>query len=260
MLDVALRRLGGDLSPRDAALARELVHGSVRMGLFYDAVLDQYFTKSDPPPALRRALRLAAHQILSMDRIPPHAIGASTGSLLRWGGSARLVGVANAIVRRLLADVREHAEGADPQDRLPQRLLPRDRALRFGLPSAFVRHLSAAGEDVSDQRLASCSRCPPLATRSLAGHSIAADTPGILHQDGIWTWWSEPQAALRGPVAEGTAVVQDPAQYATVQMAGDLSGKRVLDLCAAPAAKPWPWPRAVPGWLPPTAPAADSTA
>ena len=131
------------------------------MGLFYDAVLDPYFTKSDPPPALRRALRLAAHQILGMDRIPPHAIGASTGALLRWSGQARLVGVANAIVRRLMGDVREHAEGANPQDRLPQRMLPRDRGHRFGLPSAFVRHLSAAGEDVSDQRLSMCSRCPP---------------------------------------------------------------------------------------------------
>ena len=78
MLDVALRRLGNNLEARDAALARELVHGSTRMGLFYDAVLDPYFTKSDPPPALRRALRMAAHQILGMDRIPPHAIGAST--------------------------------------------------------------------------------------------------------------------------------------------------------------------------------------
>ena len=59
----------------------------------------------------------------------------------------------------------------------------------------------------------------------------------MLHQDGIWTWWSEPPAAIRGPVKEGTAVVQDPAQYQTVQMAGDLRGKRVLDLCAAPGGK-----------------------
>ena len=145
--------------------------------------------------------------------------------------------MANAIVRRLLGDVRDHAEGADPQDRLPQGSLPRDRGLRFGLPSAFVRHLSAAGEDVSDQRLSLCSQCPPLATRSLGGHRVAADSDGVLHQDGVWTWWSDPQAAIRGPVSAGEAVVQDPAQYQTVQMAGDLNGKRVLDLCAAPGGK-----------------------
>lgn len=237
MLDVALRRHGADLDARDAALARELVHGTVRMGLFYDAVMANYLTRPDPPPALGRALRLAAHQILGMDRIPAHAVGASTGSLLRWGGAERLVGVANAIIRRLLADVRPDGEGLSPHQRLPQRLLPRDRALRFGLPSAFVRHLSAAGEDVGDARLEACTRCPPLATRSLAGCQVDPETPGILRQDGPWTWWSDPQAAIAGPVGSGQAVVQDPSQFASLALLGPVTNLRILDVCAAPGGK-----------------------
>lgn len=232
-LEEGLRRHGNELDGRDAALARELVHGALRFGLLYDAVMDRLLTRPDPPPALRRALRLAAHQILGMDRIPPHAVGASTGSLLRWAGSERLVGVANAVVRKLLSQLRE---GDAPWERLPPNLLPADRGKRFALPPAFVRHLRDAGEDVGDERLASCSLCPPLATRSAPGVTLEPQ-PGMLRQEGAWTWWSDPAAAISGPVAQGLAVVQDPSQAAAVALAGEVQGQVVLDCCAAPGGK-----------------------
>lgn len=228
-----LRRYCQRLSPRDAALARELSLGALRMGLLYDAVMARALQRPDPAPPLRRVLRLALHQMLAMDRIPAHAIGASSGSLLRWSGSERLVGVANAVIRRILDRLQP---GDSPLQRLPQDLWPRDRGLRYGLPPSFVEHLSSGELAIDDAQLAACSRCPPLATRTLPGETVE-DHPAILRRDGIWAWWSDPQAALAGPVTGGQAVVQDPAQVAALELLGEVQGLRILDCCAAPGGK-----------------------
>ncbi|TVR14650.1 MAG: hypothetical protein EA401_03990 [Planctomycetota bacterium] len=230
-----LRRYCQRLSPRDAALARELSLGALRLGLLYDAVMARLLQRPDPAPALRRALRLALHQMLSMDRIPAHAIGASTGSLLRWSGSQRLVAVANAVIRRVIDRLEP---GEEPLQRLPKDLWPRDPGLRYGLPPSFVEHVRGGGLEITidDAQLAACSRCPPLATRALSG-AVIDDHPAILRQEGIWTWWSDPHAALAGPVAAGKAVVQDPAQVKALELAGPLEGRLVLDCCAAPGGK-----------------------
>ncbi|TVR44211.1 MAG: hypothetical protein EA402_07605 [Planctomycetota bacterium] len=233
LLDTVMRRIGADVSPRDRALARELVQGSTRWGLLYDAITGALLTRPHPPLALRRALRLACHQILGMDRIPDHAIGASTGSLLRWGGHERLVGVANAVLRRLLA---ARIVGKEPWERLPSEMLPTDPGLRYGLPALFVRQLQQAGMAPSAIDLARCSRCPPLATRSRPGVELE-DHPAMLRREGAWTWWSDPQAAIHGPVAKGEAVVQDPAQWQALQLLGEVKGRRILDVCAAPGGK-----------------------
>src|SRR4051812_45600131 len=61
---------------RDTALCRELIYGVARYQNLYD-YLAQRFLRRDQrqPQPLLGALRLAAHQLFALDRIPPHAVG-----------------------------------------------------------------------------------------------------------------------------------------------------------------------------------------
>lgn len=139
------------LDGRDAALATELVYGTLRGLGTYDAVLDACLDRPldrlDAP--VRDVLRLGAHQVLST-RIPAHAAVAATVDLARarvGPGPAKLV---NAVLRRVSAtDLDgwvERLAPADPLGRL---------ALRHAHPSWIVRAFhDALGGDLDE--LAAC--------------------------------------------------------------------------------------------------------
>ena len=185
------------------------------------------------PPQLRRTLRLAAHQLFALDRIPPHAVGSTSVDLLRRNRGARYTGVANAVIRRL-AEVRlEERAGDGPLGRLPEDQWPRNLAVRYSLPAAFIADCESVKP--ADVDWSTCNHVPPLCTRSIRPQ--VAEQPGVLRHDGVWTWWSDPVAALQGPVAQGEAVVQDRSQGALIELAEIRPGMRVLDLCAAPGGK-----------------------
>jgi 16S rRNA (cytosine967-C5)-methyltransferase len=87
------------LSGRDAALATELVSGTLRMQGAYDAVLDQLVSRPLDAP-VRDALRLGAHQILSM-RVPSHAAVATTVDLVKSRIGHKPAGLVNAVLRKI---------------------------------------------------------------------------------------------------------------------------------------------------------------
>ncbi|MFD4907575.1 RsmB/NOP family class I SAM-dependent RNA methyltransferase [Kitasatospora purpeofusca] len=89
---------------RDAALATELVYGTLRLQGTYDAVIaaciDRPLSKVDPP--VLDVLSLGAHQLLTT-RIPSHAAVSATVELARavlGDGKAKFV---NAVLRRISA-------------------------------------------------------------------------------------------------------------------------------------------------------------
>jgi len=139
------------LGERDAALATELVYGTLRGLGTYDVVLgeclDRPLDRLDAP--IRDVLRLGAHQALNT-RIPAHAAVAATVDLARakvGPGPAKLV---NAVLRRVSAtDLDgwvERLAPTDPVDRL---------ALRHAHPSWIVRAFQdALGGDEAE--LAAC--------------------------------------------------------------------------------------------------------
>src|SRR5690349_17040121 len=89
------------LSGRDAALATELVSGTLRLQGSYDDVIDRLATgKLDAP--VRDALRLGAHQLLSM-RVPTHAAVATTVDLVKDQIGHRPAGLVNAVLRKISA-------------------------------------------------------------------------------------------------------------------------------------------------------------
>lgn len=118
-------RLG--LEPRDAALATELVFGAARLRGTYDRILVAAGGRplSSLQPAVVDALRLGAHQLLSM-RIPPHAAVAATVDLAASQVGERVRGVVNAILRKVGARTLEEwldhlAAGLDERDELALR-------------------------------------------------------------------------------------------------------------------------------------------
>ncbi|MGG7614038.1 transcription antitermination factor NusB, partial [Streptomyces sp. ZG43] len=90
---------------RDAALATELVYGTLRRQGTYDAIIaacvDRPLREVDPP--VLDVLSLGAHQLLGT-RIPSHAAVSATVELARvvlGDGRAKFV---NAVLRRITAD------------------------------------------------------------------------------------------------------------------------------------------------------------
>jgi 16S rRNA (cytosine967-C5)-methyltransferase len=100
LLPALLRERG--ITGRDAALATELTHGTLRRRGTYDAVIARVASKglgSIDPPVLD-ALRLGAHQLLSM-RVPAHAAVSTTVDVVRGQIGHKPVHFANAVLRSI---------------------------------------------------------------------------------------------------------------------------------------------------------------
>ena len=109
------------LSTADRGLANELINGTVKRRGTIDAVLGSY-TKAplkSAHPDVRDALRLAAFQLLFLDRVPPYAV-VDDSVTLATRTSRRAGGFVNAVLRRVAADGRarlgEIAEGDASRD------------------------------------------------------------------------------------------------------------------------------------------------
>jgi 16S rRNA (cytosine967-C5)-methyltransferase len=221
---------------RDGALARELSLGALRFGLLYDHLCDAYLNRSRQPVQLRAVLRIGCHQLLALDRIPPHAAVAESVAVLREIGQGALTGVANAVLRRISTARLEVRTAPGPLGRLPESLHPADPSLRHSLPTLLIEHLRPLLDQVPTRSLAALNEAPPLCTRTRPGKPQPQGA-GILRRDGPWTWWSDPQEALRCVVEEQLCVVQDRAQGEVVAVARPRPHEWVLDGCAAPGGK-----------------------
>src|SRR5689334_16697737 len=93
------------MSGRDAALATELVGGTLRLQGSYDDVIDR-LAKGKLDAAVRDALRLGTHQLLSM-RVPTHAAVATTVDLVKDQIGHRPAGLVNAVLRKVAGQTLE---------------------------------------------------------------------------------------------------------------------------------------------------------
>ena len=223
----------------DAALARDLAQGVLRHRRLYDHLAERFLDRRHAQPEpLCLALAIGCHQLFACDRIPVHAAVERSVAILHQRGQSRLVGVANAVLRRLSELRLEERRGPGPGGRLLPADLPADPAIRVSLPDALVADLDPLLGDrgVRLRRLAALELPPPLCVRQRPGATVV-DHPAILRRDGAWSWWADPIAALDGPVATQAAVVQDRTQGAALERLGSVSGLEVLDCCAAPGGK-----------------------
>lgn len=234
--DAAEAGLGGP----DAGLARELILGCVANARLYDALSARFLRPGPQADTLLVALRIAAHQLLALDRVPPHAALGTAVEALKAAGAPGLAGVANAVGRRLAGLRQDERSCEGPLGRLAIDDRPESEAVRHGLPDLLLADLASAIDEPRDERLAALNRRPELCTRTRPGAPQPTGA-SVLKRDGPWTWWGDPREALSGAVADGRCVVQDRSQGrvadAVLATAKARPGDVVLDLCAAPGGK-----------------------
>lgn len=220
--DPALDRL----DRRDRAFVRAVAAASLRRLGQIDALIAACVERPIPPrDALAHdVLRIAIAQLVFVG-VAAHAAVASAVALVRLRGKPRYAGLVNAVLRRLAAD------GAA--------MSARQDAARLNTPDWLWRSWSRAyGEPLARAIAGAHLREAPL---DLQVRSDAADWAAKLGAELL------PTGALRRPpggavaelpgFSEGAWWVQDAAAALPALLLGDVRGRPVVDLCAAPGGK-----------------------
>ncbi|MEZ4464226.1 MAG: 16S rRNA (cytosine(967)-C(5))-methyltransferase RsmB [bacterium] len=238
-VDGALRR--AHLSRVDQALVRELVAGTTRWQARLDHALDQHARKGmdQTPVPIRRVLRLAAYQILFLDRIPDHAAVDAAVDQARFLGGEPMARLCNAVLRKLS----QHG------DQPPRGDEPGALAARLSQPRWLVlRWLAEGGPALAARRGAACNRPAPLTIRpdrarlepeillnrlQAEGATVVRGTyaPEALHLE------DHPDPFGSDSFGDGWWRVQDEAAQLVGHLLDPQPGETVWDVCAAPGGK-----------------------
>ncbi|MGD9815519.1 MAG: RsmB/NOP family class I SAM-dependent RNA methyltransferase [Hyphomonadaceae bacterium] len=214
------------LEGRDRAFARALATATLRRLGGIDAVLSQFLERPLPETAAhgRAMLRIGAAQVLALGT-PAHAAVSETvtaASALREArGFAKLI---NAVLRRVASDGPALLDAQAPGADLPAWLFARWRAA-YG--DAQAKAIALALRDEAPLDLSVKDDAPGWAER--LGGAVTPTGSVRLREPG-------PVNTLPGFV-EGAWWVQDAAAALPAKLLGDVRGKAVLDLCAAPGGK-----------------------
>lgn len=215
------------LADRDRALMRRLVATILRrlgtLGHLLSRLLDRG-VPTDAPRA-QSALLIGAAQILWMD-VPDHAaVDLSVRLVQSDRRAAKYAGLVNAVLRRCAR------EG--------QGLIDEVRSEALDIPPWLMSRWTAHyGESAAKAIAAALGHEPPL---DLTVKADAAHWAARLHGEALPT--GTVRTALQGPIAmlpgfsEGRWWVQDAAAALPARLFGDLKGRRIADLCAAPGGK-----------------------
>ncbi len=242
----------GKFDARDAALATELVYGTLRRQGTYDAIIaacvDRPLREVDPP--VLDVLGLGAHQLLGT-RIPTHAAVSATVELARvvlGDGRAKFV---NAVLRRIAGDDLDGwlEKVAPPYDEDPEDHLAVVHAHPRWVVSALWDSLGGGRAGIEDLLEADNER-PEVTLVARPGRITGSELLDALPADsalpGRWSPYAvrlteggEPGAL--DPVREGRAGVQDEgSQLVALALANaPVQGpdRRWLDGCAGPGGK-----------------------
>jgi 16S rRNA (cytosine967-C5)-methyltransferase len=216
------------LAARDRAFARNLVSTCLRHNGEIEAVMAALIARPLPASAraARHILKLGLTQLLFL-ATPPHAAVATSVNLAGQGPALRFKGLINAVLRRA------SREGAE--------LLGKLDAPRLNTPEPLWQSWEATYGAEGARAIATANMVlPPLDLTPRKGEDIAA-LASLIGAEPL------PTGSLRcrdgGLVAEmpgfdeGRWWVQDAAAALPARLLGDVAGRRVLDLCAAPGGK-----------------------
>jgi len=234
------------LSPEDRALVTELVYGVLRRRARIDRALDAYARSGTAAlePAVRIALRVAAYQILFLDRIPDYAAVSDAVEACKSAGGRGVAGFANALLRRL------GREGEPPLPdaaaapaayleaaigfpgwlaRLALDELPAADALAFGEATVLPAPVTLRANTVRisrDDLLARLAGERPGA--ALAASAVAPDAVVARRFDA---------PAATAAWRDGLCAVQDVGAQVVAELCGAAPGERILDACAGNGGK-----------------------
>ncbi|MEO8319981.1 MAG: RsmB/NOP family class I SAM-dependent RNA methyltransferase [Bradyrhizobium sp.] len=215
------------LADRDRALMRRLVATILRRLGTLGHVLSRLLDRGIPTdaPRAQSALLIGAAQILWMD-VPDHAaVDLSVRLVQSDRRAAKYAGLVNAVLRRCAREGQPLIDEVKAQTLdIPPWLLARWTAA-YGEATARAMALAIGHEPSLDITVKADG--PQWATR-LHGETLPTGTVRTLLQGSVMM--------LPG-FTEGQWWVQDAAAALPARLFGDVSGKRIVDLCAAPGGK-----------------------
>ena len=227
-LDETLARHPGfaPLEPRDRAFVRLLLATTLRRLGEIEGVLAALMERplEGQNAVARQALRLGAAQLLFLGT-PGHAAVDTSVRLVEAVGLPHLKGLANAVLRRIANDGATLLGDRDPARLNTPQWLWESWARNYGEETVCTiasAHLIDAPLDLTPKSDAAFwagqleGELLPTGTIRRMGGGNVPELPGF---------------------AEGAWWVQDAAATLPVRLMGDLAGKRVADLCAAPGGK-----------------------
>lgn len=231
------------LDERDRGLATELVYGVLRRRAQLDrAISKQGKRLKDLDPKLHDVLRLAAYQLLFLERVPDHAVVDAAVDQARARRGERAAGQANAILRKLAAlPPEERVPTPPPIERDPIAHVAEAGSLPRVIAELLVEDLGAA--EAARFALASLERAPLVLRANLlrsTRDALAAEVGGTPGEHPLAVHLPAKSGGLPADllaVAEGRATPQDEASMQVVSLLAPEPGERVLDVCAAPGGK-----------------------
>ncbi len=237
-LDGELARAG--LEDRDRRLASELVYGVLRHRTRIDRALAAHADLKKTPPRVLTALRVAAYQLLFLDRVPSYAAVDDAVAAARDAGGQKLGGFVNAVLRKVDKQ-REPALPPGGRERLE---------IEHSLPRWIIDELAAAlGDDTQlAERAAGFAESAPIVarvnTRRTTLDALVAElrdagvtatpiasAPTALALDGL----GDP--ARNASFVAGRWTVQDTGAQLVGHVAAPRAGQRILDACAGVGGK-----------------------
>lgn len=214
------------LADRDRRLVRAIVSTTLRHLGEIDAVLDRLIERRPRKPGnLYRILQIAFAQILFMEVADHAAVSLAMEQVDADRDARHLKGLANAVQRRLTRERDAILKGIDaPRVNTPEWLWTRWVA---GYSEGTAREIAEA-HLVEPSLDLSVKDDPAGWAEKLGGVVLPTGTVRLVP--------SGPISDLPG-FADGGWWVQDAAAALPATLLGDVAGKRVADLCAAPGGK-----------------------
>jgi 16S rRNA (cytosine967-C5)-methyltransferase len=232
-LDAELKR--AQFEPRDAALATEIVYGTLRVLPLLDQRVQAVLSRADAriDPFVRATLRTAAYQLDHLGRLPTHAIVDECVTQVRERRGAKLGGFVNAVLRKLAA-----TRPADPQ---PPRAMALPDWVHASLLAALgpERLVGLLGQHASAPAL--CLRAERVPRAELLEQLKAAQPqaeiqPTRVSPLGILLRRSGAPRALPGFRDGAFSVQEEGAQLIALALDAQ-PGERIADVCAGHGGK-----------------------
>jgi 16S rRNA (cytosine967-C5)-methyltransferase len=228
-----------NLSSADHGLATELVMGVLR----WRSLLDKHVAERSSQklgqldPEVLTALRLAAYQLLFLDRMPERAAVHESVELVKRARKRSAVPFANAVLRKFAGVARDR----DGESAISNAETPSELAAYSAHPIWLVeRWIQEFGFETARQICAYDQRIPETAITisdgtiadELRNHNIQL-SPGHLLTSAFQVVAGD--VTSTGPFRDGQVMIQDEASQLVSLLVGQ--GSNILDCCAAPGGK-----------------------
>lgn len=238
--------------PRDRALVTEITTGCLR----WQSAIDDLITRAADRPVGRLdavvldLLRLAAFQLLWLDRVPAAAVVNDSVELTRLVKRRSAAGFVNAVLRRVQRDGRTplptrpvHTDGGPAVAAAWREYL----SVSLSHPAWLVdRWIARHGVEHAERWLLFNLHPAPLSLAVPEPHVSTAAVIEALQRSGLEArqsaWARDVVVVPRGPLPSDDALVarcwlQDEASHLVGLVPAPLPGMRTLDCCAAPGGK-----------------------